>query len=261
MILCRHFDVPINTCYSYTASYLLPCQVGRIASWRLQRSSGWRSICVYRPGSRPRKTSAGNCWPLRVATTGTWLRFLRTPDSVAPKDGTSGPVSTAFSRRQRARKSTSWSVDRLGRWDLLGSERCPTLVAPAPPLPFQVRLPMGGSVAFVLTGGAAVPLFNGATPHNGFMVQSNIEGGGPPCWVNDNRPGQNEPPKWVSRREWRRILHHVRYASGIQADRAGQHRVRRRPRRDQCFSKLGAGRSPPIRYRTASGTAMLAVDN
>jgi hypothetical protein len=95
-------------------------------------------------------------------------------------------------------------------------------------------VPMGGSV-LVLTGGAAVPLFNGATPHNGFMVQSNIEGGGPPCWVNDNRPGQNEPPKWVSRREWRRILHHVRYASGIQADRAGQHRVRRRPRRINVF--------------------------
>jgi hypothetical protein len=77
------------------------------------------------------------------------------------------------------------------KWGQTGTALCPTFVAPATTAVPSV--PMGGSVA-VPTGGDALPLFNGATPRDGFMVQMNLNGGGGPCWVNDNGPAKVSPP-------------------------------------------------------------------
>jgi hypothetical protein len=63
-----------------------------------------------------------------------------------------------------------------------GTAACPTYTAPATTA--VPRAPMDGSL-FISSAGVSTPLFNGAVPPNGFMVQANS---GVLCVVNDNGP-------------------------------------------------------------------------
>jgi hypothetical protein len=74
-------------------------------------------------------------------------------------------------------------------------QRGTTAACPAYTAPATTAVPnasMGGSL---VVGPGATPLFNGAVPPNGFMVQINSQGElGNLCYVNDNGPATANPP-------------------------------------------------------------------
>lgn len=96
-------------------------------------------------------------------------------------------LSAAFAQQPATTASTPCNA--LNR----GTVNCPTYTAPATTA--VPRASMGGSLT--INGGISTPLFNGAVPPNGFMVQLNSPSElGNTCYVNDNGPanGNNAPP-------------------------------------------------------------------
>jgi hypothetical protein len=86
-------------------------------------------------------------------------------------------VSVAFA--QQFAQTASRACNAITR----GTVNCPTYTAPA--TTGVPRAPMDGSV-FISSGGVSTPLFNGAVPPNGFLVEGPGTSGN--CWVNDNGP-------------------------------------------------------------------------
>jgi hypothetical protein len=90
----------------------------------------------------------------------------------------------AFAQSERSAAVTACNAGNRG------TINCPTYTVPAATAVQHAS--MGGSMT---VGPGFAPLFNGAVPPNGFMVQLNVSTElGNFCWVNDNGPANGEAP-------------------------------------------------------------------